>query len=122
MATRENKFMSAGSRYPERRTVARFAFSAEAEIHEPVERRSVSGLVTTISKKGCFVKVQKPFDGGTVMKVRIQNGDTSFETWARVADQRSSLADGMALVFFGTAPEQAQVLESWLGSLAPTRC
>lgn len=121
MASTENNFMSAGSRYPERRSVPRFAFSAEAQIQEPVERVSMSGLVTTISKGGCFVKVQKPLNRGTVMKVRIQNGDTWFETWARVADQRSDLTDGMAVVFFGTAPEQVQLLESWLVNLAPNR-
>ncbi len=122
MATAENKFMSAGSRYPERRSAARFAFSAEAQINDPVERTSMSGCVTMISKRGCFVKVEKPLNGGTVMKVRIQNGDTAFETWARVADQRSNATDGMSLVFIGTEPEQAQVLESWLGNLAPSRC
>jgi hypothetical protein len=62
---------------------------------------------------GCFIDTLNPFAPGTMLKVRIDKGGASFETWAKVVYSLSSM--GMGLVFHFVAPEQLWVLHEWLG-------
>ncbi len=79
-----------------------------------------AGHVTTISRKGCFLKAAKRLQPSSVVQLHIQKGDTAFETWAKVVPNMPDMGDGMALVFMGTAPEQQQLLHRWLDDLAAT--
>ena len=48
-----------------------------------------------------------------MLKMRIDKGGASFETWAKVVYSLSSM--GMGMVFHFVAPEQLWVLHEWLG-------
>lgn len=62
---------------------------------------------------GCFIDTLNPFGPGTMLKVRIDKGRASFETWAKVVYSLSSM--GMGMVFHFVPPEQLWVLHEWLG-------
>src|SRR5574340_1713985 len=105
-------------RKPERREFPRYALGAPAEARDPAAKTKAAGQVTVISKKGCFLKAPRRFQPSAVVQVRIQKGNTAFETWAKVIQNIPDVSDGMALLFMGTAPEQAQLLSCWLDELA----
>lgn len=107
---------------PERREFPRYALGAPAEARDPAKKTKAAGHVTVISKKGCFLKAPRRFQASAVVQVRIQKGDTAFETWAKVIPNIPDASDGMALLFMGTAPEQTQLLNCWLDELAGNSC
>jgi PilZ domain len=103
---------------PERRECPRYLLGAPAEIRDPAKKTKAAGHVTVISKKGCFLKAPRRFQPSAVVQLHIQKGDTAFETWAKVIPNLPDADEGMALVFMGTAPEQEQLLTSWIAELA----
>ena len=103
---------------PERREFPRYVLGAPAEVRDPAAKTRAAGHVTTISKKGCFLKGPKRFEPSAVVQLHIQKGDTAFETWAKVIQNLPDISDGMALLFMGTAPEQQQLLHQWIDELA----
>jgi len=102
----------------ERRQCPRYALGAPAVIRDPAAKKKVAGNVTMISKRGCFLRAEKPFQPHSVLQLRIQKGDTAFETWAKVLPNAPHPEDGMALIFMGTAPEHQQLLHRWIDELA----
>lgn len=103
---------------PERREFPRYALGAPAEIRDPAKKTKAAGHVTVISRKGCFLKAPRRFQPSTMVQLHIQKGDTAFETWAKVIPNMPDAAEGMALLFMGTAPEQEQLLTQWINELA----
>lgn len=103
---------------PERREFPRYALGAPAEVRDPAAKTRAAGQVTTISKKGCFLKGPKQFEPSAVVQLHIQKGNTAFETWAKVIQNLPDVGEGMALLFMGTAPEQQQLLHQWIDELA----
>lgn len=106
------------SQYAERREFPRYTLGAPAEVRDPAAKARAAGHVTTISKKGCFLKGPKRFEPSAVVQLHIQKGDTAFETWAKVVQNLPDVGEGMALLFMGTAPEQQQLLHQWIDELA----
>lgn len=107
----------AGSRFAERRSVPRFEFIAPVEIIDPVTKTHISGGVTQISERGCFVEIPNPLPVNSVIQLRIKRGDGLFETWGRVMHSRQGI--GMGLFFIDTAPSQTKLLKTWLGGIRP---
>ncbi|MGH9717480.1 MAG: hypothetical protein ACRD4R_12250 [Candidatus Acidiferrales bacterium] len=110
--------MSAGARFPERRTATRFEFDAQMEIVDPVEQRQIAGRVTVLSAKGCFGRTQAPLSHRGVVQAQIQKDGSVFETWAWATPSHPEAETGVVLVFIDTPPEQAKVLAGWLDGLA----
>jgi PilZ domain len=108
------------SQHPERREFPRYTLGAPAEVRDPAAKTRAAGHVTTISKKGCFLKAPKRFEPAAVVQLHIQKGDTAFETWAKVVQNLPEMGEGMALLFMGTAPEQERLLHQWIDELAAT--
>jgi hypothetical protein len=110
--------LSAGARFPERRTAPRFAFEAQLEIVDPVEQKQLGGCVTVLSEKGCFGRLLAPLHNRGVVQAEIRKDESVFETWAWATPSNPEAETGVVLVFMDTAPEQAKVLAGWLGGLA----
>lgn len=109
--------LSAGARFPERRTAPRFEFDARLEITDPVAHRQISGQVTVLSEKGCFGRTQERLDRRGVVQVKIRKDESVFETWAWATPSNPEAETGVVLVFMDTPTEQAKVLGTWLGAL-----
>jgi PilZ domain len=95
-----------------RRSQSRKPFIASALVFEPKSDAQLRARTSDLGLDGCFIDTLNPFAPGTMLKVRIDKGGTSFETWAKVVYSLSSM--GMGLVFHFVAPEQLWVLHEWL--------
>lgn len=110
--------LSAGARFPERRTAPRFEFDAQMEITDPVGQRQFAGRVTVLSEKGCFGRTQERLNHRGVVQVAIRKDESVFETWAWATPNNPEAETGVVLVFMDTPAEQAKVLAGWLENLA----
>src|SRR5689334_14056833 len=95
-----------------RRSQSRKPFVASVLVFEPQSETHLRARIADLGPDGCFIDTLNPFAPGTMLKVRIDKGGTSFETWAKVVYSLSSM--GMGLVFHFVAPEQLWVLHEWL--------
>ena len=99
----------------ERRTDARYPFSATAEaVHLQADTR-LNGRISDLSRGGCYVDTINPFPVGADVKIRIVQGSMSFLADGRVTYAASGM--GMGLAFTKIEPERMQVLEQWLKEL-----
>jgi len=96
-----------------RRTQNRKPFIASALVFEPKSETSLRARTADLGAEGCFIDTLNPFAPGTMLKVRIDKGGASFESWAKVVYSLSSM--GMGMVFHFVPPEQLWVLHEWLG-------
>lgn len=97
-----------------RRSQSRKPFIAGALVFEPKSETLLRARTADLGLEGCFIDTLNPFAPGTMLKVRIDKGGASFETWAKVVYSLSSM--GMGMVFHSVVPEQLWVLNEWLGS------
>jgi PilZ domain len=97
----------------QRRSQRRQPFTASALVFEPKSETSLRARTADLAPDGCFIDTLNPFSAGTMVKVRIDKGGSSFEAWARVVYSLTSM--GMGMVFHFVAPEQLWVLHEWLG-------
>jgi hypothetical protein len=98
----------------ERRSQPRYRFTAAADIVEKKSATRIGARIADISQRGCYVETERGFPLGAEVRVNIHKGLDSFVAHARVV---SSSVKGMGLAFSETAPDQIQILETWLGSL-----
>ena len=99
----------------ERRSDARYPFSASAEaVHIQADTR-LSGRVSDLGRGGCFIDTINPFPVGADVKIRIVKDNTSFVAQGHVLYSTSGM--GMGLAFTKIEPERLGVLEEWLREL-----
>lgn len=96
-----------------RRSQRRQHFTASAVVFEPKSETLLRARTGDLGLDGCFIDTLNPFASGTMVKVRIDKANASFEAWAKVVYALQSM--GMGLVFHPVAPEQLWVLHEWLG-------
>lgn len=96
-----------------RRTQSRKPFIASVLIFEPKSETRLRARTADLGPEGCFIDTLNPFAPGTMLKLRIEKGGASLETWAKVVYSLSSM--GMGMVFHFVTPEQLWVVYEWLG-------
>jgi PilZ domain-containing protein len=101
--------------YSERRAVPRFNFIATAEIVEPVSDTHMSGRVSEISSKGCFVDLLNTLPKDTPIRVHITTDHGSFECEGTIIYVQDRM--GMGVAFARPSNEQQCVLDAWLADL-----
>ena len=99
----------------ERRAVPRFSFIAVAEIIEPSSDTHLSGRVSEISSKGCYVDILNTLPKGTPIRVRIVTDTGAFDSAGKIIYVQESM--GMGIAFVEPGPNQQAVLDSWLSQL-----
>lgn len=107
---------SAKSTTTERRSQARFPFTASAEVYEVRSRTRVGGRCSDLSNGGCYVDTISPFAVGTAVRIRIDRDQCVFEADAVVAYAHVQM--GMGLAFTGARPEDLGILRSWIAELS----
>jgi PilZ domain len=104
--------VTAGGRFPNRRSLPRYTIVALVEVVEPVSQARADGWTSTISDTGCHVRAANLLPLGEIVQLKIEREGQRFQTWARVA---SAVPDeGMGLAFFDTDPEQRKTLKRWM--------
>lgn len=97
---------------PERRSRARYKFSAPAEITESDTERMVSGELSNLGHFGCYVKIADPFAAGASLKIAIKHNGQCLK--ARAAVRSSQPQKGMGLIFTDLDDRERKILDEWL--------
>jgi hypothetical protein len=103
-----------GGPYSERRTDPRYTFIATAEIIEPVSDTHISGRVSEISRKGCYVDLLNTLPKDTPIRVHITTDRGSFESEGLIIYVQDRMGVGVA---FTPSQEQQAILDAWLAEL-----
>jgi hypothetical protein len=105
-----------GGPYREHREVPRFTLIASIELREPQTDTRISGRISEISRKGCYVDVLITLPEGTGLDVRISRDQGVFETKGKIVYVQHGM--GMGVTFVNPAPEQLQLLDTWLAEIS----
>jgi hypothetical protein len=106
---------NAGAPHSERRSVPRYSLIATAEILEPASGVRISGRISEISRKGCYVDLLNALPVGTVIQVRISRDQGTFASSGRIIYTQEGM--GMGVAFVDILADQLKILDSWLGEL-----
>jgi hypothetical protein len=102
--------------YRERRTVPRYPLIATVEVLETATETRLSGRISEISRKGCYVDVLNTLPPGTLVRLWISRDEGTFETPGRIIYAQPGM--GMGVFFLDTPAAQMQVLDTWLAEFA----
>ena len=100
------------SEYPEKREVPRFSLIATAEIVEPASGVHISGRISEISRKGCYLDVLNTLPEGTRLRITISRDQGVFASQARIIYVQQGM--GMGIAFVEVPPDQLTILDAWL--------
>ncbi|MGA3292668.1 MAG: PilZ domain-containing protein [Candidatus Acidiferrales bacterium] len=101
--------------YANRRSVPRYGLIATADIIEPVSAVRISGRISEISRKGCYVDLLNTLPNGTAIEVRISRDRGTFATPAKIVYVQERM--GMGVAFVDTSANQLKILDAWLAEL-----
>lgn len=101
--------------YRERRSVPRFSLIASAEIIEPASGVHISGRISEISRKGCYLDVLNTLPVGTKLRLTISRDQGIFTTDAKIIYAQDGM--GMGIFFVDVASDQLKILDAWLAEL-----
>jgi len=90
-------------------------FIAVVEIIEPAEDVHMSGRVSEISLKGCYIDVLNPLPTGTRINLRVSCDKGTFTTPGRIIYVQEGM--GMGVVYVNPPPDQLKILDGWLKEL-----
>jgi PilZ domain-containing protein len=110
-----NQSFGEKGQYAERRENPRYTFIATAEIIEPSTDTHISGRVSEISRKGCYIDVLNTLPKGTPIRVRITTDGGVFQSAGHIIYVQERMGIGVA--FEDTAADQDKLLEGWLNVL-----
>jgi hypothetical protein len=96
----------------ERRQGPRFSFIATAEVTEERSEARIATRVSELSLQGCYLDMMNPFPSGTLVLVKIWEGENYFEARAKIAYAHDHL--GAGITFSEVADKFAPVLQGWL--------
>ncbi|MGA9885688.1 MAG: PilZ domain-containing protein [Candidatus Acidiferrales bacterium] len=102
--------------YSERRSVPRFSLIATAEIIEPASGVHISGRISEISRKGCYLDVLNTLPIGTRLRLDISRDQGTFSTESKIIYIQEGM--GMGIAFLNVLPDQLKILDAWLVDLA----
>lgn len=101
----------------ERRSVPRYAFVATTELTDAASATKLTGRVTEISRKGCYVDIVNALPVGTLLNLRISCDQGAFVSRGRILYVQEHI--GMGVVFLDTPTDQLEILDSWLAQFPP---
>ena len=93
----------------------RYGLTAQTEIVEPVSGLRISGRVSEVSHKGCYVDLLNTLPVQTVVEVRITRDRGTFVSPGKIIYTQEAM--GMGVAFIDTSADQLKVLDSWLTEL-----
>ena len=97
----------------ERRRVPRFVFGGVAEITAVQPNSYIIVRTAELSRFGCFVTTPKTMIIGTKDDLKITHDGRAFKASGEVVSVQSE--NGMGIKFTTTAPNDAALLQVWLG-------
>jgi hypothetical protein len=107
---------NSGAGFRDRRAVPRYSLIATVEIVDPESGVRLSGRVSEISRKGCYVDILNTLPRETPITLRISRDRGTFATPAKIIYVQEGM--GMGVAFADPPPDQVRILESWLAEIA----
>jgi hypothetical protein len=107
---------SQGPPYREKREVPRFSFIAEVALTELASDTRISGRISEISRKGCYVDVLNTLPEGTPIELKVSRDQGVFLTKGRIIYVQPGM--GMGVAFIDVPADQLKVLDAWLKELS----
>lgn len=104
------------ARYAEKRSVPRYSLIATVEILEAASEMRLSGRLSEISRKGCYVDVLNTLPAGTIVQLRVSRDQGTFVTAGKIIYVQAGM--GMGVAFVDPAADQLKILDAWLAELA----
>lgn len=104
-----------GLPFGQRRTVPRYSLIATAEVVESTTGARMSGRISEISRKGCYVDLLNTLPVDSAVQLCVTRDRGTFATMARIIYVQEGI--GMGVAFVDPAEDQLRVLDSWLGEL-----
>lgn len=102
--------------YHEKRSVPRYTLIATVDILEAASAMRLSGRLSEISRKGCYVDVLNTLPVGTIIQLRVSRDQGTFVTAGKIIYVQEGM--GMGVAFTDPAEEQMKILDAWLVELA----
>jgi len=102
--------------FAEKRSTPRFPVSATAEAFDIKANSQITGRLSDLGRKGCYMDTISPFALNAAVILTITRGAGTFRTKAKVVYSLNAM--GMGLMFTATEPDQVRVLELWLNELS----
>lgn len=100
----------------DKRSVPRYPLIATVEILEAASEMRLSGRLSEISRKGCYVDVLNTLPAGTMIQLRVSRDRGTFVTAGTIIYVQEGM--GMGVAFVDPAPDQLKTLDDWLAELA----
>jgi hypothetical protein len=90
-------------------------FIAVVEIIEPASDVHMSGRVSEISRKGCFIDLLNPLPQGTLINLRVSCDKGMFTTPGKIIYVQEGM--GMGVAYMNTPADQLKILDGWLADM-----
>lgn len=116
MATSSDTPSPSGAQYREKREVPRFSFIATVTIVEPATDMRISGRISEISRKGCYVDVLNTLPVGTPIQLTVSRDQGSFTTPGKIIYVQEGI--GMGVAFVEVTEDQLKILDTWLAEMS----
>jgi len=104
-----------GPPYREKRSVPRYSLIASVEIVEPISDAHISGRISEISRKGCYLDLLNTLPVGTKIRLTVFRDRGTFTTLGNIIYVQEGM--GMGVAFLETADDQLKILDTWLAEL-----
>src|SRR5208282_2932870 len=101
--------------FRDKREVPRYLFIAQVDLTEPSTETHISGRISEISRKGCYVDVLNTLPVGTALRLKITRDQGEFATDGRIIYVQPGM--GMGVAFVNIPADQLNILDAWLAEL-----
>jgi PilZ domain len=106
---------ASGQPFGQRRSVPRYSLIATAELIEPVTDARMSGRISEISRKGCYVDILNTLPTGTKIQLCVTRDRGNFTTMGQIIYVQEGI--GVGIAFVDPPDDQLEILDSWLAEL-----
>ena len=101
--------------FRDKREVPRYSFIAEVTVTDVANDTRMSGRISEISRKGCYVDLLNPLPVGTSLQLKVSRDLGVFTTPGRVIYNQPGM--GMGVAFVDIPADQIKTLDAWLTEL-----
>jgi len=101
--------------FRDKREVPRYSFIADVTVTDVANDTVMSGRISEISRKGCYVDILNPLPVGTSLQLKIARDKGVFITPGRIIYTQPGM--GMGVAFADIPADQLKTLDAWLAEI-----
>ena len=101
--------------FRDKREVPRYTFIADVTVTDLANDTRMSGRISEISRKGCYVDILNPLPVGTTLQLQITRDMGVFMTPGTIIYTQPGM--GMGVAFRDIPADQLKTLDAWLAEI-----